>query len=263
MEMVLTSPRRADGVAAGSALFLGIVALAAAGCGGGAGPAKPSASSANDTSRSTRPVPGTPHRGSPSRRLLRPAKPGPVTTVDYPLKGIVRSVAPESGRVLIRHQRDPRLHEGDDHAVRAGRRSRSWAAPPRRRGRGDPAGREAGRGGPGLPTSGPEGHETGCPEDDGPRRIEREGPDSREAPTPAGGRGGARFRHDRPGRETDQAIRPARQGGCTDVHLYTMSDAGFLPDDGSEILGAGAAPERFPEACQGHPADLAVIRPGE
>src|SRR5262249_44751072 len=36
-----------------------------------------------------------------------PQSSGPVTTEEYALKGVVRSVAPESGRVLIRHEEIP------------------------------------------------------------------------------------------------------------------------------------------------------------
>ncbi len=109
MEIVLTPPRRAGRSRGGIAVSLGIVALAAAGCGGGTGPAKPSASFANDTSRSTHPYPakGASASGQPLPAALRPAKPGPVETVDYPLTGIVRASSPESGRVLIHHREIP------------------------------------------------------------------------------------------------------------------------------------------------------------
>jgi protein SCO1 len=109
MEIVLTSPGRAGSRRGGTALFLGIVAMAAAGCGGGTGPAKPSASFAHDTTRSTRPhgAKGAPDSGHPLPTAPRPAKPGPVETVDYTLEGIVRSVSSESGRVLIRHREIP------------------------------------------------------------------------------------------------------------------------------------------------------------
>ncbi len=74
MEIIPRSPGRAGRRRGGTALFLGIVAMAAAGCGGGTGPAKPSASSANHTTRATSSAGrrGRPRRDSPSRRLPGP-----------------------------------------------------------------------------------------------------------------------------------------------------------------------------------------------
>jgi protein SCO1 len=111
MEIVLTSPRRAGRGRGGTALFLGIVALAASGCGRGAGPAKPSATSSEHSTKATGPDgakrPNASARPVPDGPAPRPEKPGPVETVDYPLTGIVRSVSPESGRVLIHHREIP------------------------------------------------------------------------------------------------------------------------------------------------------------
>ena len=41
--------------------------------------------------------------GRSSKAAATPTKAGAVTTTDYTLRGTVRSVAPESGRVLIAH----------------------------------------------------------------------------------------------------------------------------------------------------------------
>ena len=72
---------RCEGRTAGTAalgLLIGVAIAAASGCGGTARPPRGSAATADA-----------------------------VTTVDYTLKGVVLSVAPESGRVLIRHQEVP------------------------------------------------------------------------------------------------------------------------------------------------------------
>jgi protein SCO1/2 len=108
MEIVLTPPRRSGRRRGGTALFLVIVALAA-GCGGSRGPAKPSTTNANNTTRATRPLgaKGAPASEQPIPAAPRPAKPGPVETVDYSLTGIVRAVSPGNGQVLIYHREIP------------------------------------------------------------------------------------------------------------------------------------------------------------
>jgi protein SCO1/2 len=77
--------------------MLVVAILACAGCGGGSrtptaavGPPSKAGSGAESGEGGTRPV-----------------RTGAVATVDYTLKGVVRSVAPESGRVLIHHEEIP------------------------------------------------------------------------------------------------------------------------------------------------------------
>ena len=165
-------------------------------------------------------------------------------------KGVVRSVAPESGRVLIRHQEIPGFMKAMTMPFEPADPSRSS----------------------GLLHPGDEVEGTlHVEKQDGAVRdyqlrdlkVTKAGPPRtlvvdvskgkaqlREQPrAPGGGRAGPRLHDDRAGWQAAQALRPARQGGCTDVHLYTMSHAGFLPVDGSEVLGPGAAPERLPRSA--------------
>lgn len=54
-------------------------------------------------------LPGCGGKGRPSKTAVLPpnASPGKVTTTDYTLRGIVRGVSPETGRVMIHHQEIP------------------------------------------------------------------------------------------------------------------------------------------------------------
>jgi protein SCO1/2 len=90
------------------------MALAHAGCGGGArGPvdapaprdaAAPPGGVSPGASQSARSSPPNADRTRGSRH---PSGAGAATTAEYTLKGVVRSVAPETGRVLIRHEDIP------------------------------------------------------------------------------------------------------------------------------------------------------------
>ena len=77
--------------------LLAAATLAAWGCGGGA--RGPSGEAATATKARTDAA------TSPTNRT--PAPPDAVTTTDYALRGVVRSVAPESGRVMISHEEIP------------------------------------------------------------------------------------------------------------------------------------------------------------
>ena len=155
--------------------------------------------------------PGDRRPGSaPRRKAGRPAAGRAVgQTVTTRSRGSSGAVDPESGQRADPPRGDPRLHEGDDDAVRAGRPGDPRdCSSPATRSRGRPARREAGRSGPGLQASGPEGHQTGrapkrC------RSTSRRGRRSfaRSRRGPGGGRAGPRLRHDRPGRQAAQALR--------------------------------------------------------
>jgi protein SCO1/2 len=77
--------------------ILAVATLAGSGCGGGT--LRPSGADAPPASAGVGVESGA--DGSP------PGSSGAVTTTDYALKGIVLSVAPESGRVTIRHEEIP------------------------------------------------------------------------------------------------------------------------------------------------------------
>lgn len=88
-----------EGIRVTAIVGVAMWAAAAAGCGSGG----PAAERSNAPPRSAR-------ASSPGREPAKsPPVAGPVTEEDHPLKGIVRSVAPESGRVLIRHEEIPGL----------------------------------------------------------------------------------------------------------------------------------------------------------
>ncbi len=77
--------------------IVGAVIAAMSGCGGGSAPQKGHAvPQVTDASSVDAPAGQNP-----------PSPVGPVTTTDYTLKGVVRSVAPETGRVLIAHEKIP------------------------------------------------------------------------------------------------------------------------------------------------------------
>lgn len=81
-------------------LILGVTIAAASGCGGSR---RAEAPAAPGQTHATVAIPAD--RSRPDKNATRKA--GPVTIRDYTLKGVVRSVAPESGRVLIRHDEIP------------------------------------------------------------------------------------------------------------------------------------------------------------
>jgi protein SCO1/2 len=77
--------------------ILVVALLAGGGCGGGS----------RAPSEAPAPAPKAGFGTEVGEGRTPPGTSGVVTTVDYPLRGVVRSVAPESGRVMIRHEEIP------------------------------------------------------------------------------------------------------------------------------------------------------------
>ena len=117
-------------------------------------------------------LPATPRQ---SRRQSAAAKPAGPTVTDYTLEGVVRSVDPKSGQVLIRHREIPGFMAAMTMPFKPANREVLETLQPGDAGRRDLAGREGGRGRQGLPAPRPEGDQAGRAADQGPRCLERKG----------------------------------------------------------------------------------------